>query len=107
ARGAHVLAHRNGALREDDARVTAGDELVQRRREAAAGRIAHPTELAAESAQRVRFPVDRRGVALDVELEPEVAAREHDGDAVLRDRPGNEDDVARTHAGGGEVDARV
>ena len=44
-------------------------ELVQRGREAAAGRVAHPAQRLAELEQRGGELVDRRGVALDVGLE--------------------------------------
>ena len=70
-------------------------ELVQRRRQTAAGRVAHPAELRAELEQRGGQLVHRRGVALERGLEPELAAGDEHGEAVVADRAGDEDAVAR------------
>ena len=57
--------------------------------------------------QRVHDRPQRAGVGLDLGVELELAAREHDRRAVLADRAGEQDAVARPERVGGHPRARV
>ena len=72
-------------------------ELVERGGETAARRVAHASAAPPSGEQRRRELVHRRGVALDVGLERELAAGDHHRHAVVGERAGEEHAVARPH----------
>ena len=97
-------SHGQGGLVEVDGEVGGLRELVQRSRNAAAGRVAHEADSAFEGEQCLCELEHARGVARQVDLELELAARDHDGHAVVADRPGHEHAVARLNPSGAELD---
>ena len=108
-RGSRRRRPRSGerAARSRRARPPSPDavgELVERGREAAARRVAHP----AQPAEVERAPPRARarsGVALDLGLEREVAAGDHHRHAVVGERAGEEHAVARPNVRRAELDA--
>ena len=64
-----------------------------------------PADRVAELEQRRGQLVQRRGVALELDLELELAARDHDGHAVVAERAGDEHPVAGPDAVGRESHA--
>ena len=82
-----------GLLERDGERRSRG-ELVQRRRQAAARRVAQPAQRLAELEQRRGELVHRRRVALELDLERELAAGDHHRHAVVAERARDEHPVA-------------
>ena len=71
------------------------DELIERRRHAAARRIAQDAHRAAFKYRRAQA-VERRAVGLDIALH-HAAARQHDRSAVIANGSGDDDIIARTY----------
>jgi hydrogenase maturation protein HypF len=70
-------------------------DLVEDRGHAAPGRVAHRPDAGHRVQQARHQPVQRRGIGGDVRLDVELAAGQHDGDAMIADGPGHDDGVAR------------
>ena len=99
---------RHVRLADDDGHAGRARELVEHRGDAAAGRVAHAVKLLAGRAeQRVDRRPQRARVGLDLGVELELVASEHDRRAVLADRAGHEDAVAGADRLGREPGAGI
>ena len=90
---------RDVVLADDDADPGRRGDLVQDGGHAAAGGVAqrpHPGDLRQQAGDQA---VQRRGVGDDVGLDVQLAPGQHDRDAVVADRPGHQDRVARPGLG--------
>jgi hypothetical protein len=86
---------RDVILADQHADVGGLGDLVEDRRHPAAGRVAHRPDLRHRVQQPRDQAVQRRGVGFDVRFDVQLAAGQHDRDAVVADRPGHDDGVAR------------
>jgi len=97
-RAAYRFADWNALFVQYDRKARAGGDLVQRAGHAAARGILDYSR-AGRGSQKCRHQTMQRGtVALDVCVELERLAREHDRDAVVRDEAAHEHDIPRLHA---------
>ena len=78
-------------------------DLVEDRRHPAPGRVAHGPDAGHRVQQARHQPVQRGRVGADVRLDVQLAAGQHDGDAVIADRAGHDDGVARLRPRHAEV----
>ena len=93
-------AHRHVGLADDDRHAGRARELVEHRRDAAAGRVAQAAQRRSPAASSSASTAGHSEQVSDsiVGVELELAAREHDRGAVLADRAGDDDPVARAAA---------
>ncbi len=94
AEGTHGVADRNAGFGEAHAEARRRRDFVRDRRESAARRIAHEAQ-AIDRGERRGQRRHGRAIRLDGSLQLEFLAREHHGDAVIADRPADEQHVAR------------
>ena len=86
AGGAHRARDRDRLLAQLDAHAGRGGDLVERRGQAAARRVAQDAHVRAGRDDRGHQPVQRLRVRGDLDLEVQALADAHDGDAVQADR---------------------
>ena len=94
AGGVHGARDRDRLLAQLDANSGGGGDLVERRGQTAAGRVAEDVDAGASGDDRRYQPVERLSVRSDFDLEVQALADAHDRDAVQADRPGQDHHVA-------------
>jgi hypothetical protein len=107
ARPGDVGPNRHPRLVDHDGNLGLPGHFVEDRGHTAAGRVAqaaHPFGHGVE--QRRDQPVQRRGVGDDVGLDAHLTPGEHDGHAVLADRPGHDHRVTRSRRRGARSPGR-
>ena len=95
AGAAHLGPHRDVVLADEHADVGRLGDLVEYGGDAASGRVAERADPVGRGQQAGHQPVQRGGVRLDVRLDVQLAAGQHDRDAVVADRAGHDDRVSR------------
>jgi hypothetical protein len=95
---------RERGLVDRDAHFAGQGELGEHGGDAAPGRIAQAAHPVCRPQEVRDQPVQRRGVGLEVDLELELAAGDHDRHPVIPDRPGDEHSIAGPDRAGAEVE---
>ena len=105
--GAHDLGpHGHPVLDDRHAELGRQGDLVEHRGDPTTRGVSHAVQvLAASLQQRLGQRPQRRRVAADVGAQLQLAAGEHDRDAVITDRSGHQDLVAWLHQLGSQCDA--
>ena len=95
-RAAHLIAHRDLFFEKSDPQPAIARQFIERGGDAAARRIAHPANArACFSGKRFDQRQHTARIRTEVGFKIEIAARQQNGDAVVANRPGQQNLVAR------------